>query len=316
MALPNATRQKAPMPTARLPDRALISVVGPDAEHLLQNVITADLDTLKPGDAMPSALLSPQGKILFDFLVSRSGEKGLLLECRADVADDLVRRLMLYRLRAKAEITKLDQGFVMVSWQADSDSFQSESATSQGGEGASQSDSTTARLRDLRFAEPARVWRSYGDAAVGAGDLAGWHRFRVAEGIPESGSDYSLGDAFPHDVLLDQLDGVGFRKGCYVGQEVVSRMQHRGTARRRAVIATAEGPLPSPGTEIAAAGRPIGTLGSIAEYKAIAMVRLDKAKAAMDAGKPITAGEATLSLAIPSWARFTFPQDTTASEEA
>ncbi|MBS3650664.1 folate-binding protein YgfZ [Pseudaminobacter sp. 19-2017] len=304
------------MPTARLPDRALISVVGPDAEHLLQNVITADLDTLKPGEAMPSALLLPQGKILFDFLVSRSGENGLLLECRADVADDLVRRLMLYRLRAKAEISKLDQDFVTVSWETESDSSPSGSASSQPGAGSSENDSMEKGLRDLRFAEPARVWRCYGDAAVETSDLARWHRFRVAQGIPESGSDYALGDTFPHDVLLDQMSGVGFRKGCYVGQEVVSRMQHRGTARRRAVIASAEGSLPSPGTEIVAAGRPIGTLGSVAGDTAIALVRLDKAKAAMDAGQPITAGEATLSLAIPSWARFTFPQDTAASEEA
>ena len=97
------------MPIALLKDRALISVSGPDAEHFLQNILTTDLDALAAGEAKPGALLSPQGKILFDFLISRAGENGFLLECRADVADDFVRRLMLYRLRAKVEIAKADQ---------------------------------------------------------------------------------------------------------------------------------------------------------------------------------------------------------------
>ena len=129
------------MPTARLDDRALISVSGPDAEHFLQNIVTADLDALKAGEAKPSALLTPQGKILFDFLVSRNGADAFLLECRADIADDFVRRLSLYKLRAKVEISKQEESLVAVSWGTES--------------GASQTDSS--RLRDLRFAEASPV---------------------------------------------------------------------------------------------------------------------------------------------------------------
>ncbi len=284
------------MPTAFLADRALISVSGPDAEHLLQNVITTDLDALVSGEAKPGALLAPQGKILFDFLVSRSGSEGFLLECRADKADELARRLILYRLRAKADISKRDQAVVQVWWESDSIS--------------SSSDSTTdGQLRDRRFAEPATVWRGYVEMPGEGGDLAAWHAFRIMNGIAESGDDYALGDAFPHDVLLEQMGGVGVGKGCYVGQEVVSRMQHRGTARRRVLVASATGVLPDAGTDIQAGGRSIGTLGSTAGDAAIAVVRIDKVKAAMDGGLPITTGEATLSLAIPGWARFTFPQD-------
>ena len=87
---------------------------GPDAEHFLQNILTTDLDALGPGEAKPGALLTPQGKILFDFLVSRAGENAFRLECRADIADDFVRRLMLYKLRAKVEIAKQDQALVTV----------------------------------------------------------------------------------------------------------------------------------------------------------------------------------------------------------
>ncbi|RUW18784.1 folate-binding protein, partial [Mesorhizobium sp. M1E.F.Ca.ET.041.01.1.1] len=115
------------MPFALLKDRALISVSGPDAEHFLQNILTTDLDTLAAGEAKPGALLTPQGKILFDFLISRAGDIGFRLECRADIADDFLRRLMLYRLRAKAEIAKQNQVFVTVAWDGDSNASLSDS---------------------------------------------------------------------------------------------------------------------------------------------------------------------------------------------
>lgn len=278
------------MPTARLDDRALNSVSGPDAEHFLQNIVTADLDALKAGEAKPSALLTPQGKVLFDFLVSRNGADAFLLECRADIADDFVRRLTLYKLRAKVEISKQEESLVTVSWGTES--------------GASQTDSSW--LRDLRFPEASPAWRSY-EAATDAGDIAEWHALRVANGVAESGTDYALGDSFPHDVLLDQTGGVGFRKGCYVGQEVVSRMQHRGTARRRVLIVSGDA-LPTPGTEIAANGKALGTLGSTAGGKGLAILRIDRVKDALDVGATIMAGNAAVDVAIPAWASFTFPQ--------
>jgi folate-binding protein YgfZ len=285
------------MPTARLDDRAIVSVSGPDAEHFLQNIVTADLDALKAGEAKPSALLTPQGKILFDFLVSRNGADALRLECRADVADDFLRRLALYKLRAKVEISKQDESLVTVSWGSDS--------------GASESNSSW--LRDIRF-PLSPVWRSY-EAGANGGDVAAWHAFRIANGVAESGLDYALGDAFPHDVLLDQAGGIGFRKGCYVGQEVVSRMQHRGTARRRVLVVSGDG-LPAPGTDILANGRTLGTLGSTAGGKGIAILRIDRVNEALDAGAPIEAGGVALSVAIPAWATFTYPEQASSSEDA
>ncbi|HMM63934.1 MAG TPA: folate-binding protein YgfZ [Mesorhizobium sp.] len=286
------------MPFARLEDRALVTVSGPDAEHFLQNILTVDLDALKPGEAKPGALLAPQGKILFDFLVSRDGEDGFRLECRADIADDFLRRLTLYKLRAKVQISKQDQAFVTVSWHSDSAS--------------SENDSTG--VTDTRF-PGGTVRRSYGQATGDSGDLAAWHALRIAHGVAESGEDYALGDAFPHDVLLDQTGGVDFQKGCYIGQEVVSRMQHRGTARRRVLLVEAEAPLPAPGTELTVDGRPVGALGSTCGRSGLAIARIDRVKAALDAGRPIFAADAQVVLSIPGWATFTFPETSAAGTE-
>ncbi|MDX8440512.1 YgfZ/GcvT domain-containing protein [Mesorhizobium australafricanum] len=292
------------MPFTQIKDRALISVSGPDAEHFLQNILTTDLDTLEPGQAKPGALLSPQGKILFDFLISRAGDNGFQLECRADIADDFVRRLMLYRLRAKADIAKQDQALVTVAWDDDSAASHFDSI------GA---DSTA--LADTRFRDIA-ISRTYGGETKDGGDPNTWQKIRIAYGIAESGSDYQLGDAFPHDVLLDETGGVGFKKGCYIGQEVVSRMQHRGTARRRVLIAVAAGPLPPAGTEVTVNGRPVGTLGSSNDGRGLAIARIDRVKAAIDAHHSIRAGETPIMLAIPHWAKFTYPQDAASAEEA
>ncbi|WP_202323191.1 CAF17-like 4Fe-4S cluster assembly/insertion protein YgfZ [Mesorhizobium sp. 113-3-9] len=286
------------MPFALLKDRALISVSGLDAEHFLQNILTTDLDTLGKSEAKPGALLTPQGKILFDFLISRAGENAFLLECRADISDDFIRRLMLYKLRAKVEIAKSEQALVTVAW----------------GKGSITSENDSTAVADTRFLNEG-VTRSYAGTA-GAGDAAAWQAFRIAHGIAESGADYALGDAFPHDVLLDETGGVGFRKGCYVGQEVVSRMQHRGTARRRVLIVQASPPLPASGTDLTIEGRPVGTLGSSAGGTGLAIARIDRVKAALDAGQPILAGDVPVTVTIPVWAKFRFPQETVSAEEA
>jgi folate-binding protein YgfZ len=278
------------MPVAHLEDRTLLTVSGDEAEHFLQNLITADLSTLKDGEVRSAALLSPQGKILFDFLVSRTGEGAFRLECRADVADDFMRRLMLYRLRAKVGIAREAAVPVAVIWE-------SENLSPDERQG----------LADSRFG--GTVLRRYDqplpEADAGAED---WNSYRIASGIAESGTDYALGDAFPHDVLLDQVGGVGFQKGCYVGQEVVSRMQHRGTARRRVLIVHGEAPLPAPGAEITAGGRAAGTLGSVSGHDGLAIVRIDRVKDALDRGDPIKAGDVPIGLTIPEWAKFTYPQ--------
>ena len=266
-----------------LPDRALISVSGKDAEALLQNLITTDLDQLQAGEARPGALLTPQGKILFDFVVSRDGD-GLRLETGTEQAEALLKRLTMYKLRADVTLSLQSPASVWIS-----------------GEGG---------YRDTRFEKAgAPVHRHYDAVPAGAGEAAGYEDLRIASGIAVAGSDYPLQDAFPHDVLLDLNGGLSFKKGCYVGQEVVSRMQHRGTARRRVLIASGAGPLPMAGAELLADGKSIGMLGTVVGDRGLAIARIDKVKAAVDAGQTILAGAAPVSLTIPGWATFSFPQE-------
>lgn len=278
------------MPMVHLEERTCLTVSGPEAEHFLQNLITTDLAALGTDEVKPGALLTPQGKIMFDFLISRMEPEGFRIDLRSDTADDLVKRLTLYKLRARVEISKQDQTVVMAGWEIDSCSSENDSI----------------RLHDRRFSEGSHVHRIYGGTGAGDATLADWTLLRIRNGIAESGTDYALSDAFPHDVLLDQNGGVGLRKGCYVGQEVVSRMHHRGTARRRVMIAGAESDL-AEGSEVTAGGRAIGTLGSARGAEAIAIVRIDRVAAAMEAGEPILAGETPITLSVPDWATYTLP---------
>jgi folate-binding protein YgfZ len=234
-------------------------------------------------------LLAPQGKILFDFVVSRI-DGGLRFDLPASIAADFIKRITLYRLRAKAEITQLPESLVSVSWQTESHPSQNDSIK-----------------RDSRFPTELNVRRIYGPAD-GTTDESAWTKLRAEYGIAEGEADFAYNDVFPHDVNFDQTGGVSFPKGCFIGQEVVSRMQHRGTARRRVLVARSEGGLPPMGTPITVDGREIGTTGSSADTIGIALVRIDRAKDAIDAGSPILAGETPITLTLPPHVRFGFPK--------
>ncbi|MBC2884804.1 folate-binding protein YgfZ [Ochrobactrum sp. CM-21-5] len=272
-----------------LSNRALVHITGEDAEKFLQAVITTNLDALGPDELKPGALLTPQGKILFDFLVSRV-ENGLRFDLPASVVADFCKRMMLYRLRAKAEISQSPESLVSVSWQ--DDSVASEDVSIK---------------RDTRFPNELNVLRIYGKTA-GTDDQSAWTRLRAEYGIAEGETDFAYNDVFPHDVNFDQTGGVTFPKGCFVGQEVVSRMQHRGTARRRVLVAKSSTALPPKGTVVTAGGRDIGALGSSADGVGVALVRIDRVKDAIDSNTPILAGETAISLALPPHVRFTFPE--------
>ncbi len=278
------------MPRVRLDDRAIVSVAGKDAEDLLQGLITTDLDALTRDEARPGALLTPQGKILFDFMISRDGD-GFRLETAADQAEALLKRLTMYKLRSA----------VTLSLDAATPTIIAFDEPQAGG------------YRDHRFEKAgAAVFRSYGEAetdATSAGDL---DQLRIISGIAVSGPDYALQDAFPHDVLMDKNGALSFRKGCYVGQEVVSRMQHRGTPRRRVVIVAGASTLPPSGTAITAEGKSIGTLGTVRGASALAIVRIDKAGEAMANGVELLAGDVPVTLTLPEWTGLSFP--TTADE--
>lgn len=278
------------MPRVRLDDRAIVSVAGKDAEDLLQGLITTDLDALTRDESRPGALLTPQGKILFDFMISRDGD-GFRLETAADQAEALLKRLTMYKLRS-AVILSLDVATPTII------AFDEPQA---------------AGYRDHRFEKAgAAVFRSYGEAETDAASADDLDQLRIVSGIAVSGPDYALQDAFPHDVLMDKNGALSFRKGCYVGQEVVSRMQHRGTPRRRVVIVSGASALPESGTAITADGKSIGTLGTVRGASALAIVRIDKAGEAMANGVELLAGDVPVTLTLPEWTGLSFP--TTADE--
>lgn len=284
---------------ARRHDRGVVAVLGEDAATFLHGVVTNTIKTLLPGEARLGALLTPQGKVLFDFLATPI-EGGFLFEVGRAEAAAFAKRLGFYKLRAKVTVADRSDDFaVFLAW----------------GGAAPTVDGAIAFV-DPRLA----VLGSHllvpvaeaGSISAGA-SVADWHALRIEHGVPESGLDFALGEVFPHDVDMDDLDGVDFKKGCFVGQEVVSRMKHRGTARKRVVIARALEPRPAwpdLGTDITCGEKSIGVIGSSHGSLALALVRTDRAKAALDSGDAIETGGVTIGLDLPEFASFDWPHET------
>jgi folate-binding protein YgfZ len=152
---------------------------------------------------------------------------------------------------------------------------------------------------------------SLGAAVVNASD---YEAHRIALGIPRGGVDFAYGDAFPHEADMDQLGGVDFGKGCYVGQEVVSRMEHRGVARTRAMAVRYDGAAPATGVAVMAGERQVGTMGSAAAGHGLALLRLDRVADAASRGEELRAGGVAIRPVKPEWARFAFPDGSKAAE--
>lgn len=291
---------------ALLPDRGVVSVTGADAAKLLQGIVTNDMDLLAKQPALHAGLLSPQGKILFDFFVVRSVD-GFCLETSRVKAPELAERMKMYKLRAKVEINDVSADYTVAAiW---------------GGAYAPRGDGplwfADPRLPELGYRELTTLrsdWALGGEACDSA-TQDDYHAHRIGLGVPEGGRDYAFGDAFPHEALFDQLHGVSFEKGCYVGQEVVSRMQNRGTARRRIVPVVAEVALPASGAAVIAGGVEIGTLGSTAGTRGLAMLRLDRVAEFVEKGEGLRAGSVPVRVEIPAWARFA-PATTSAGSAA
>jgi len=282
---------------ALLADRGVVRVSGTDAEKLLQGIITNDMDLLASQPALHAALLIPQGKILFEFFVVKAGD-GFLLDTARDRAADLAKRLNLYKLRAKVAIADASDDYRVLALWGD--------AAHSSGETTGTVSFADPRLAALGFRILAEAKFAADISAATNGEEAtaeAYHAHRIALGVPEGGKDYPLGDAFPHEADLDQLHGVSFTKGCYVGQEVVSRMQNRASVRKRVVPIEGAAPLAS-GGEIKAGEATIGTVGSVAGRQALALLRLDRAVEAKAKGQALTAGEVAITLRKPGWAKF------------
>lgn len=303
MAKPS-TRMKA----ALLPDRGVVKVAGEDARGFLHGLVSANIFTLVPGEARFCALLSPQGKIFADFIIVEAAARdggGFFLDVPGDLANPLVGKLNLYKLRSRVVVENLSEVLgVLAAWDG----------TATTAIGLAYADPRLAALGLRLMLPPHRAADAASELGATSVEASEYEAHRIALGIPRGGADFKYGDAFPHETDMDQLGGVDFGKGCYVGQEVVSRMEHRGTARTRAVQVAYEGAPPHAGAPILAGERQVGIMGSAAAGHGVAMLRLDRVTEAMAKGETLIAGGITLRPIKPDWARFAFTGETTAAE--
>jgi folate-binding protein YgfZ len=283
---------------ALLPDRAVVRVDGSDAEKLLQRLVTNDVPHGASRRWVFAALLTPQGKILFDFLIARHGG-GYLIDTAADRAAELVRRLHVYRLRARVDIADASgQLLIQAVWSETPAALDP---------GAAMAHAFDPRLSDLGLrilAGPGAVGDLTAVPALEANATpADYHEHRIALGVPEGGKDYAFGETFPHEADLDLLNGISFTKGCFIGQEVVARMKHRGVVRKRVVPVQADAPLRS-GAPVMLGEVEVGRIGSVAGRRGLALVRLDRAAEASARGQVLLADGVAIALRRPDWASF------------
>ena len=295
------------MKAALLQDRGVVKVVGDGARDFLHGLLTADTLKLTTGTARFCALLTPQGKIIADFIVVEAPAPdggGFFLDSPRALVATIIEKLNLYKLRAKVIVEDLSEVLgVLAAWNGSE-------ADNKTGNGLCYADPRLPVL-GLRVMLPphlaANTATELGATLVAA---SAYEAHRIALGVPQGGVDFQYGDAFPHEADMDQLGGVDFAKGCYVGQEVVSRMEHRGTARTRALPVSYDGAPPHAGAPITARGRPIGAMGSSMNGRGLALLRLDRVAEAMASHEPLIASGVEIQVVKPDWARFAFPGET------
>ena len=253
-----------------LPYRAVLSLTGPDTIELLERLVTNTTSDWPAGEARYGALLTPQGKIIADYIALRTDD-GVLMDAHESALEDFIKRLKLFRLRADVAIESEPELGVFLD---------------EDGVADPRSDALPLR----------RIGPS---GSASPGDDTAYHAARTAVGVPEFGFDFAGSEVFPADVNMDRLGGVDYSKGCFVGQEVVSRMYRRGKIRKRTVCVTGEGL--EVGQSVTAGGAPIGEVTSSAGGQGLARLRTDRLAKARAAGQPLMAGDNDLTLAAPNW---------------
>ncbi|MDP3457677.1 MAG: folate-binding protein [Hyphomonas sp.] len=253
----------------RLPNRSILVLTGPDTLALLERTVTHKVADWAEGEARYGALLTPQGKIIADYIAHRTAQ-GVHIDVHAEAAEDLLKRLKMFRLRSAVEIVR-DEGLV--------------SAIDVNG----AADPRSSKL-------PKRAVVAAGDA----GDsLPGWDALAIAAGVPEWGRDYRAADVFPTDINMDLMDGIDYRKGCFVGQEVASRMKRKGVIRKRTVRVL--GSALGAGDEVRAGASLIGAVTSAAGGDGLALIRTDRFAKAIQAGEPVSVNGAPAEIDGAPW---------------
>jgi len=289
------------MYAALLPDRGVLKVAGEDARKFLNGLLTTDIADVTPGRAAFAALLTPQGKIMVDMIVTEASAEdggGFFLDCPRALSGTLTDRLNFYKLRAKLRIEDLSEALgVLAIWNG-------------GGEteyGLCYGDPRLGALGSRCILPPHLAAEAAADLGATLTEAKEYEAHRIALGAPRGGLDFQYNDAFPHEADMDQLNGIDFDKGCYVGQEVVSRVEHRGTARKRVLPVTFADFGPEAGVAVWVGETSAGVMGSSANGRGLAMLHLSRVGDALAAGTPIMSGGIALHPVKPDWARFDWP---------
>ena len=289
------------MKAALLPERGVVKVAGNEARHFLNGLATNDIGKVSPTAARFAALLTPQGKIIVDFIVAEAPAEdggGFFLDCPRALAPALVEKLKFYKLRAKVTVEDLSDALgVMAAWDGSGESEY----------GLCYADPRLAALGSRIILPPAVAAEAAKDLGATLVDAEAYDAHRIMLGVPRGGSDFSYGDTFPHEADMDQLAGVDFGKGCYIGQEVVSRVEHHAMARNRVVPIAFDQFAPIPGLPVTAGDTTLGMIGSASNGRGLALLRLDRAAEALASGTPLVCGGIAIQLIKPDWATFAWP---------
>ncbi len=295
------------MQAALLPERGVVKVIGDDARRFLNGLASNDIGKVTPGNARFAALLTPQGKIIVDFIVAEAAPEdggGFFLDCPRPLAATLVDKLKFYKLRAKVTIEDLSAALgVMAIWDGNGESDY----------GLCYDDPRLAGLGWRIMLPPELATEAANDLGATLVEPEAYDAHRIALGVPRGGNDFSYGDTYPHEADMDQLAGVDFEKGCYIGQEVVSRVEHRNSARNRVVPISFAHAAPIPGLPVTAGDKILGMAGSAANGRGLALLRLDRVADALAAATPLTSGGIEIQLVKPAWATFPWPGETKAA---
>jgi tRNA-modifying protein YgfZ len=296
------------MKAALLPDRGVIKVAGPDDRKFLNGLVTTDLAKVAPGRPRFAGLLTPQGKIIADFIVVEAEPAdggGFFLDVPRALAETLTDRLNFYKLRANVMVEDLSETLgVLAIWEAQGDTEY----------GLCYADPRLPELGARCMLPPHVAEKAASDLGGDLVDPSSYEAHRIALGIPRGGIDFIYGSTFPHESNMDQLHGVDFDKGCFVGQEVVSRIEHRAIARTRVIPVSFDGPPPEAGAPVTAGDRNVGMMGSGIVGRGLATLRLDRVEEALASGISLVAGGITLQPRKASWARFAIPGTSRAAE--
>jgi tRNA-modifying protein YgfZ len=297
------------MQAALLPERGVVKVAGETARAFLNGIVSNDIGKVA-GQAAFAALLTPQGKIVVDFIAIEASVEdggGIFLDCPRALSGALVEKLRFYKLRAKVTIDDLSDALSVVAvWGAPGKSAETEY-------GLGYVDPRLPELGTRLLVPPEAAAEAAAELGATLVDAELYDAHRIALGVPRGGQDFIYSDTFPHEADMDQLAGVDFDKGCYIGQEVVSRVEHRAMARNRVVPVAYDGGAPAGGAEVTAAEKPVGVMGSAANGHGLALLRLDRVTDAIAGGMPLMAGGVELRIVKPKWADFAWPGEKTAT---